>query len=95
MPTPFWENVILYYWKKNYPKELIWGAVNVVASAANVWGALRPLVVPSNKALMGSIEAAELTNKFPFVTDTNLYKSLIWMPKLCAPIFDKTISKWL
>ena len=67
----------------------------MVANAVNVWGAFRPLVVPSNKALTGSIEAAELTNKFPFVTDTNLYKSLIWVPKLCAPIINKTISKLL
>ena len=33
--------------------------------------------------------------KFPFVTDTNLCKPLIWVPKLCVPIIDKTISKLL
>ena len=34
-----------------------------------------------------------ITNKFPFVTDTNLYKTLIWVPSLCAPIINKTKSK--
>ena len=56
---------------KNYSKKLFSGAVNVVVSAA-VWGILRPLVVSRNKSLVGSIDEAELTNKFPFVTDTNL-----------------------
>ena len=37
-----------------------------------------------------------ITNKFPFATDiTNLYRPWIWLPKLCAPIIDKTISKLL
>ena len=44
----------------------------MVVYAVNVWGAARPLVVSRNKALMGSIDEAELMNKFPFVTDTNL-----------------------
>ena len=80
---------------KNYSKQLFWGAVDVVVNAANVWGAVTPLVVSRNKALVGSINKADLTNKFPFVTDTNLYQSLIWVPQLCAPIIDKTISKLL
>ena len=67
----------------------------MVVNAANVWVAVRPLVVSKNKALIGSVDEAELTNKFPFVTDTNLYKPLIWMPKSCATIIDKTISKLL
>ena len=49
----------------------------MVVNAANVWVAVRPLVVSKNKALIGSVDEAELTNKFPFVTDTNLYKPLI------------------
>ena len=69
------------------------GAVDVVVNAANVWSAARPLVASRNKALMGSIDETELRNRFPFVTDTNLYKSLIWVSKLYAPIIEKTISK--
>ena len=64
-------------------------------NAANVWSGVRPLVVSRNKAAMGSLDEAELANKFPSVTNTNFYKSLIWVPKLCAPINHKTISKLL
>ena len=67
----------------------------MVVNAANVWGVVRPLVVSRNKAVMGSIDEAELTNKFPFAIDSNLYKPLIWVPKLRALIIDKTISKLL
>ena len=67
----------------------------MVVNAANIWGALRPLVVSRNKALMGFSDKVELTNKYPFVTDTNLYNPLIWVPKLCATIMNKTISKLL
>ena len=67
----------------------------MVVNAANVWGAERPLVMSRSKALMGSIDEPELTNKFLFVTDTNLYKSLIYVAKLCAPIIDKVILKLL
>ena len=56
---------------KNYSKKLFSGAVNLVVSAA-VWGVLRPLVVSRSKSLVRSIDEAELTNKFPFVTDANL-----------------------
>ena len=49
----------------------------MVVNAANVWGTERPLVISRSKALMGSIDEPELTNKFLFVTDTNLYKPLI------------------
>ena len=80
---------------KNYSKKIFWGATDIVVNATNVWGAVRPLIVSRNKALMGSIDEAELTNKFPFVTDSNLYKPLIYVPKLCAPIIHKTISKLL
>ena len=44
---------------------------------------------------MGSIDEPELTNKFLFVTETNLYKPLIYVPKLGAPIIDKVILKLL
>ena len=57
--------------------------------------AVRPLVVSRNKALLGPIDEAELTNKFPFVTGTNLYKPLIFVPKLCSPIIDKIVSQFL
>ena len=69
--------------------------MNVVVNPANVWGIVKLLVVSRNKAFMGSIGEAELTNAFSFVTDPNLYKTLIWVPKLCAPIIGKTISKLL
>ena len=80
---------------KNDLEKLFWGAVDLVVNAVNVCGAVMPLLVSRNKVLMGSNDEAELTNKFPFVTDTNLYKPLIWMPKSCATIIDKTISKLL
>ena len=60
-----------------------------------VWGVERPLLLSRNKVLMGSIDEVELTNMFPFVTDTNLYEPLIWVPKLCTFIIDKAISKLL
>ena len=37
----------------------------------------------------------QLTDNFTFVTDTNLYKPLIWVPQLCASIINKAISKLL
>ena len=43
-------------------------------NAANVWSGVRPLVVSRNKAAMGSLDEAELANKFPSVTNTTFYK---------------------
>ena len=48
----------------------------MVVNAANVWGVARLLLVSRNKAIMGSIDEAELTNEFPCVTDTTLYETL-------------------
>ena len=59
---------------KNYSKKIFWDAVDVGVNAANVWSGVRPLVVSRNKAAMGSLDEAELANKFPSVTKTTFYK---------------------
>ena len=53
-----------------------------------VWWDFPPSSSQENPAIMQLFFLLLTTHKFPFVTDTLIYKPLIWLP-----IIDKTISK--
>ena len=55
-----------------------------------VWWDFPPSSSQENPAIMQLFFLLLTTHKFPFVTDTLIYKPLIWLP-----IIDKTISKLL
>ena len=55
-----------------------------------VWWDFPPSSSKENPAIMQLFFLLLTTHKFPFVTDTLIYKPLIWLP-----IIDKTISKLL
>ena len=93
--TLLWEIVILYLGNKNYSKELFWDAVDMVVMEL-MFGVLRCKAFRrvQEQSLIGSIDKAELTNKFPFVTDTDLYKPLIWVPKLIKLMHPQSIKPY-
>ena len=55
-----------------------------------VWWDFSPSSSKENPAITQLFFLLLTTHKFPFVTDTLIYKPLIWLP-----IIDKTISKLL
>ena len=42
--------------RKDYSKKLLWGTLDVAVNAVDIWQTARPLVLPRNKAFLGSID---------------------------------------
>ena len=80
--------------RRTPPLKLFWGVVVGVVNVTNLWGAVRPLAVSRNKALMGSIDEVVKTFKIwqllrPWIPDcwSHNYSTYFW-PLFCILFID-------